>query len=135
MILLCLIMQNPGYLTVTADQDGLPVYVDNDSVGVTPLSRYALSPEEYNVGFFPQDSIEDASWRFKEGTVSALWKLARYSAGIVKVRIAPDTVAKIELSYEDVENAPRSAKLKVTGCLGSVFILGVLTTVALYAIF
>jgi hypothetical protein len=60
-ILLCVLMQNPGYLTVTADQDGLPIFVDNDSVGVTPLTRYALPPEEYNVGFFPQDSIEDAS--------------------------------------------------------------------------
>lgn len=128
-------MQTQGFLEVTADQDSLPVYVDNDQVGITPLINYALPPDEYNVGFFPQDSIEDASWRFKEGAVSALWEIARYSAGIVKVRIAPDSLTKVELRYDDVKNAPRSAKLKVTGCLGGAFLLGVLTTVALYAIF
>jgi hypothetical protein len=53
----------------------------------------------------------------------------------VKVRIAPDSITRIELNYEDVEKAPRSAKLKISGCLGGAFLVGVLTTVALYAIF
>jgi hypothetical protein len=128
-------MQTQGFLEVTADQDSLPVYVDNDQVGITPLTDYALPPDEYHVGFFPQDSIEDASWRFKEGNINALWKLARYGEGIVKVRIAPDSLTKVKLYYKHVENAPRKAKLKVTGCLGGAFLLGVLTTVALYAIF
>jgi len=134
-LLFYIIIQTPGFLEVTADLDSLPVYVDNDSVGVTPLSRYALSPDEYHVGFFPQDSIEEASWRLKKGSISALWQLARYSEGVVKVRIAPDTITRVELSYKDVQNAPRKAKLKVSGCLGGTFLLGVITTVVLYAIF
>lgn len=135
LLFMLMVGQDTGYIEVIADQDGLPVYVDDDSVGITPLIKYALPVDEYHVGFFPQDSIEEASWRFKEGNINALWKLARYSEGIVKVRIAPDSLTKVELSYRNVKNAPRSAKLKVTGCLSGAFLLGVLTTIALYAIF
>jgi hypothetical protein len=134
-ILMVLIIQHHGFLEVTADQAGLVVYVDNDSVGVTPLIKYALPPDDYNVGFFPQDSIEQASWRFKEGNINALWQLARYSEGIAKVRIAPDSLTKVELNFANVKSAPRKAKLKITGCLGGVFLLGMLTTIALQAIF
>lgn len=135
LLILIIVVQTQGFLTVTADIESLPIYVDNDSVGITPLIRYALVPDDYHVGFFPQDSIEDASWRFKKGSIKALWQLARYSEGIIKVRIAPDTLTKVELSFNDVQNAPGSAKLKASGCLGGVFLLGVLTTVVLYAIF
>jgi hypothetical protein len=129
-----LLAQEQGFLNVTADRDSLVVYVDNDSIGITPLINYALVPDEYHVGFFPQDSIEEASWDLKSGSVSALWRLARYSEGVVKVRIAPDTLTRVELSYQAVNRAPGKAKLKVTGCLGGAFLLGVLTTIALYAI-
>jgi hypothetical protein len=135
LLLFILLAQNQGFLSVDADQDSLAVYVDNDSVGITPLIKYPLAPDQYHIGFFPQDSIEEASWELKNGSISALWKLARYSEGIVKVWIASDTLTSVELSYKAVEKAPGKAKLKVTGCLGGAFLLGVLTTVALYAIF
>lgn len=125
---------NSGYLTVLADQDSLPVYVDDDYAGRTPLLRHALAPDEYNVGFFPQDSLEEASWRFKEGSFGALWQIARYSEGIVKVRIAPDSLTRVELNYRRVEQAPGRAKLKVGACLGGTFILGVLSTLAVEAL-
>jgi hypothetical protein len=124
-----------GYLTVTADREGLTVFVDDDSIGVTPIIRYELKPDEYDVGFFPQDSIEQASWRLKNGSINAIWKIAKYGEGIVKVRIEPGRETVVELSYAAVAKAPGKAKMKVFGCLGGTFILGVLLTLAVQAIF
>jgi hypothetical protein len=134
-LLLVLAQLHSGYLSVQADQDSLPIYVDDEYIGVTPVLRYPLAPDKYNVGFFPQDSIEQASWRFKEGSIGALWKIAKYGEGTVKVRIAPDTVTTVILNYKDCMAAPRKAKLKVGGCLGGVFLLGVVTTLVFQAIF
>ena len=136
MILLILMTQiHNGYLSVQADQDSLPVYIDNEYVGVTPILKHPLVPNEYNVGFFPEDSMEQASWRFKEGSMSALWRIAKYSEGIVKVRIAPDTVTAVTLNYRNCMTAPGKAKLKVGGCLGGVFLLGIGTTLVFQMIF
>jgi hypothetical protein len=136
MILLVLIAQlNVGYLTVQADQESLSVYVDNEYIGVTPIIRHPLLPDNYNVGFFPQDSIEQASYRLKEGSISALWAIAKYGEGTMKVRIAPDQVTKITLNYRNTMAAPGKAKLKVGGCLGGVFLLGVGTALLLHAVF
>ena len=136
MILLLMIAQlHGGYLSVQADQDSLPIYVDDDYIGVTPIVRYPLAPDKYNVGFFPQDSIEQASWRLKEGSISALWAIAKYGEGTVKVKIAPDAVTAITLSYKDCMAAPGKAKLKVGACLGGVFLLGVGTALLLHAVF
>jgi hypothetical protein len=136
MILLFLIAQlNTGYLTVQADQDSLPVYVDDEYIGLTPVIRHPLAPDKYNVGFFPQDSIEQASWRLKQGSISALWAIAKYSEGTVKVSIASDKVTKITLNYRNTMAAPGKAKLKVGGCLGGVFLLGVGTALLFHAVF
>lgn len=136
MILLLLVVQtNCGYINVQADQDSLPVFVDNEFIGKTPVLKYPLLPDEYNIGFFPQDSVEEASWRLKDGNISALWKIAKYSEGIVKVKINPNAITTIKLNYEKVKKAPSKAKLKIIGCLGGVFVLGILTTLAVQAIF
>lgn len=136
MILLLFILHaDEGYLTVKADRDSMPIYVDDDFIGRTPIDEYALPPDEYNVGFYPQDSIEEASWQLKDGHVSALWKIVKYSEGIVKVRIVKDKLSTVTLNYKKVEQAPGKAKLKMGGCIGGVFLLGVLTTLALQAVF
>ena len=136
MILIILLTQlNNGYLTVRADRDSLPVYVDNDYIGQTPVIKYPLKPDEYSVGFFPQDSIENASWRFKSGSLGALWKVARFGEGIVQVRVAPDSLTEIELSYRRVTQAPGRAQCLVGGILSGVFVLGVLVTLAVQKIF
>jgi len=136
MILLVLIAQlNVGYLTVQADQDSLPVYVDDEYIGVTPITKHTLVPDQYNVGFFPQDSIEEASWRLKQGSISALWAIAKYGEGTVKVQIKPDAVTKVNLNYSNTMAAPGKTKLKVGGCLGGVFLLGVGTALLLHAVF
>jgi hypothetical protein len=132
MLILLLFFQlndDVGYLTVTADLDSLPVFVDDDLIGSTPVLKYALKADEYNVGFFPQDSVEAASWRLKDGSLGALWKIARYSEGIVKVRIVANSVTTVVLNYKKVQAAPGKAKLKVFGCLGGTFVLGVISGV------
>lgn len=136
MLIMLLIAQlNPGFLTVRADQDSLPVYVDNDFVGRTPLVHFPLKPDEYSIGFFPQDSIEDASWRFKSGQLGALWKIARYGEGMVEVRIAPDSVTEVTLDYQRVKRAPGRAKCLFSGVVGGIFALGVIVALAVQKIF
>ena len=136
MILLLLFTQiNNGFLTVRADRDSLPVFVDNDFIGRTPVIKYALKPDEYNVGFFPQDSIETASWRFKSGSLGALWKIVRYGEGIAKARIAPDSLTEVELNFRQVARAPGRAKRLIGGILAGFFALGVLATLAVQKIF
>jgi len=135
MIFLLFLQINDGYLTVRADKDGLPVFVDDDFIGNTPVIRYPLKPDEYNVGFFPQDSIETASYQFKNGDIGALWRIAKYGEGIVKVKIEPNKETIVELNYKAVRSAPSKAKAKVLSCLGGVFILGILATLGFQAIF
>jgi hypothetical protein len=126
---------NYGYLNVNADQDSLPVYVDDELIGKTPIKNYPLKPDEYLVGFFPQDSIEHASWQLKRGSIGALWKIIKYGEGVVRVQILPKKITMVELNYESVKKAPGKAKLKMGCCLGGVFILGILTGLGVHAIF
>lgn len=134
-ILLIFLQLNDGYLTVRADKDSLPVYVDDDFIGKTPIIKYPLKPDEYDVGFFPQDSIETASYQFKNGNLGALWRIAKYGEGIVKVKIEANKETIVDLNYAAVRSAPGKAKLKVFGCLGAMFVLGVLSTLAVQSAF
>jgi len=126
---------NTGYLSVTADQDSMPIYVDNAYIGKTPISKYPLPPERYTIGFFPEDSVEAASWRLKNGSISAIWQLAKYGEGVVKVEIAPNKTTTVQLDHREVMRAPGRAKLKVAACLGGTFILGMLSVLAIQAVF
>lgn len=136
LVLVFLVTQlNTGYLTVTADQDSLPIYVDNAYIGKTPVSKHPLPPERYTVGFFPEDSVEAASWRLKNGSITALWQLAKYGEGIVKVDIARNKTTTVQLDYREVMKAPGRAKIKVAACLGGTFLLGVLSVLAIQAVF
>jgi hypothetical protein len=134
-IFLLFLQMNDGYLTVHADKDGLPVFVDDDFIGNTPVIKYRLKPDEYDVGFFPQDSLETASYQFKNGNMGALWRIAKYGEGIVKVKIEPNKETIVDLNYQAVRSAPGRAKAKIFGCLGGAFILGILSTLAFQAIF
>ena len=135
LIFLLLFQINDGYLTVRAEKAGLPVYVDDDYIGNTPIIKYPLKPDEYNVGFFPQDSIETASYQFKNGDIGALWRIAKYGEGTVKVKIEPNKETIVELNHRAVRAAPGKAKARVFSCLGGVFILGILATLGFQAIF
>ena len=126
---------NTGYLSVTANQDSLSIYVDNVYIGKTPISKYPLPPERYTIGFFPEDSVEAASWRLKNGSISAIWQLAKYGEGVVKVEIVPNKTTTVQLDHRRVMRAPGRAKLKVAACLGGTFILGVLSVLAIQTVF
>jgi hypothetical protein len=134
-ILLIFVQLNHGYLNVNADVESLAIYVDDELIGKTPIVKYPLMPGKYNVGFFPQGKVEEASWQLKNGKIGALWKIAKYSEGIVKVRIEEDKITTVTLNYDKVKKAPGKAKLKASCCLGGTFILGVLVTLAVQAIF
>ncbi len=133
--LLILIQSGTGFLNVKADQDSLPVYVDNDYIGKTPIIRHPLKADEYNVGFYPQDSIETASWQIKQGKIGALWRIAKYGEGTVKARIADNSVTTVELNHRKTMAASGKTKLKVFGCLGGVFAVGVIAGIGLSALF
>ncbi len=124
-----------GYLSVHADQDSLPIYVDNDYIGKTPVNDYPLTADRYTVGFFPEDSIEAASWRVKNGSIRAIWQLARFGEGVAKVDIAPNRSTTVRLDYGNVVRAPGRAKLKVAAVLAGSFMLGVLSVLAVQAAF
>lgn len=134
MILVLLMQTGDGYLTVHADQNGLPVYLDNDLIGTTPIERYPVKPGEYDVGFFPSDSVEQASWQLKDGNMGALWRVARFGEGMVKARIAADHLTTVELNYARTNRAPTRLRLKIGGCIGGTFVLGVLATLAVQAL-
>ncbi|MEO0135913.1 MAG: PEGA domain-containing protein [candidate division WOR-3 bacterium] len=136
MIILLLLMQiDEGYLTVRSEKDGLPIYVENDYIGKTPIIKYPLKPGEYNVGFFPQDSIETASYQFKNGNLGALWRIAKFGEGMVKVKIEANKETIVNLNYDAVRTAPTKAKARVFSCLGGMFIMGILATLCFQAIF
>src|SRR4030042_1487812 len=136
MIILLIVGQiSTGFLNVKADQDSLPVYVDNDYIGKTPIIRYPLKTDEYNVGFFPQDSIETASWQLKQGRLGALWRVAKYGEGTVKAKIANNSVTTVELNYKKTIAAPGKTKFKEFSFLGGVFTIGVLAGIGLSALF
>lgn len=135
MIILIVAQISTGFLNVKADQDSLPVYVDNDYIGKTPIIRYPIEPDEYNVGLFPQDSIETASWQLKQGKLGALWRIAKYGEGTVKAKIADNSVTTVELSYKKTMSAPGKTKFKVFGCMGGVFAIGILAGIGLSALF
>ncbi|MCX7994883.1 MAG: hypothetical protein N3A65_03800 [candidate division WOR-3 bacterium] len=134
-IILIFLQMSDGYLTVKADKDGLPIYVEDECIGTTPIIKYPLKPDEYNVGLFPQDSIENASYQFKGGNLGALWRIAKFGEGTVKVKIEPNKETVVVLSHKTVLAAPGKAKAKVFSCLGGVFILGILATLGFQAIF
>ena len=135
-VLIFLIAQmGNGYLCVHADQDSLPVYVDNDYIGKTPVTDYPLTADRYTVGFFPEDSIEAASWRVKNGSIRAIWQLARFGEGVAKVDIAPNRTTTVRLDYSSVMRAPGRAKLRVAAILAGSFMLGALSVLAIQAAF
>ncbi len=135
MLFFLLLQLENGYLTVRADRAGLPVYVDDDFIGNTPIIKYPLKPDEYNVGFFPQDSVENAAYQLKSGDIGALWRIAKFGEGIVKVKIESNKETIVDLNHKAVTAAPGKAKAKVFSCLGGVFILGILATLGFQAIF
>jgi hypothetical protein len=134
-LLFLLTQANDGYLSVLSDVEGLSVYVDSDSIGVTPIGKHTLTPGTYTVSFFAEDSFEAVYNQIKHGSVkkklSSLWQLSRYGAGTQRVRIVSDALNEVYINKEKVDKAAGKTKRRFYLGVGGVFATGLLSGVLL----
>jgi hypothetical protein len=127
---------NNGYLSVNYDQAGRIVYLDGDSIGVTPIKNYPLKPGEYSVSLFSSDTIEGKYWKIASGSIgsrlSGLYDLTKIGVATHRVEIGPNQASVINFSLKKINHAPTKAKLGTVCCIGTgfsiAFLLGVLVT-------
>ena len=117
-----------GFLNVQADRVGLVVYLDRDSIGVTPLVNYPVEPGEYWVSIFSPDSTESHYYVLQSGSLGerlgTLWQLARVNKGTTRVAIQSGASRDVFFSRQQIESAPARAKWLTAGCIGVPFLLG-----------
>lgn len=120
-----------GYLTVLSKEGDLPIYLDGEYFGKTPIIKERLKPGKYMISLFSAESMEISYEKVKRGSIfqklSGLWDLAKYAGGTERIRIAPDTLTEISLSQRNAENFKRKAKIYLFSSLTSVFLLGLIT--------
>lgn len=132
LILLCLFgyataqpFINNGYLNVNSNPTGLIVYLEGDSIGITPIQNYPLAQGEYSVSLFHSDTIESKYWNLSSGGIgakySALLDLSKVGAGTKKAVIKPNQVTEVFFSMPKINRAPTKVKLATTCCIGSGF--------------
>ncbi|MCS7249305.1 MAG: PEGA domain-containing protein [candidate division WOR-3 bacterium] len=130
-----LIFLQYGYLTVLSEEGNLPVYLDGDYFGKTPIVKEKIKVGKYTISLFSKDSMELTYQKFKRGSIfqklSSLWELAKYSKATEMIRIAQDSLTEIFLSKKGAEKAKRKAKIYFFSSLSSIFLLGVLTGILL----
>ncbi|MCX8015523.1 MAG: PEGA domain-containing protein [candidate division WOR-3 bacterium] len=132
--LLTTTQENYGYLNVNSNPMGLVVYLDGDSVGVTPIKYYQLKPGNYTVSLFASDTIENKYQQFSEGNLTAkysiLLDLAKIGAATQPVTIKPNQTSEVFFSLSKINRTPNKIKLATACCFGGgfsiAFILGYL---------
>ncbi|MEO0052905.1 MAG: PEGA domain-containing protein [candidate division WOR-3 bacterium] len=86
-------LASPGFLSVNSQPAGMPVYVEGESVGITPLMRHQLEPGNYWVTVVSNDSLERLYQTVRTAApgrrLAALWSLARIDAASTRVEILP----------------------------------------------
>ena len=125
---------NNGYLSVNYDFAGRVVYLDGDSIGVTPIKNYPIKPAEYSVSLFSSDTIEDKYWRLSSGSIgsrlSGLWDLTKVGVATQRIEIKSNQVSEINFSLKKINQAPNKIKFGAVCCFGTgftaAFLLGVL---------
>ncbi|MEO0076729.1 MAG: PEGA domain-containing protein [candidate division WOR-3 bacterium] len=123
-----------GYLNVNSNPMGLVVYLDGDSIGITPISNYQLKPKNYTISLFATESIEHKYWRFSEGGLATkyatLLDLAKIGAGTRQVVIKANQTSEVFFSLSQINRTPTKIKIATSCCLGSgftiAFVLGYL---------
>ena len=117
-----------GFLGVQADRAGLVVYLDNDSIGITPLTNHPVEPGEYWVSIFDPDSTQNLYYVLQSGSLGArlgtLWQLARVNKGTTRVAIQSGERRDVFFSLQQVARAPAQAKWLAAGCVSVPFLLG-----------
>ena len=138
-LLFLLAQANDGFLSVLSDVEGLTVYVDSDSIGVTPIGKHTLTPGTDTVSFFAEDSFETVYNQIRRGSVkkklSSLWQLSRYSAGTERVRIVSGALNEAYISKEKVDKAAGKTKRRFYLGVGGVFATGLLSGILIRSAF
>lgn len=108
-----------GYLTVNSYPVGKIVYLDGDSIGITPIINYPLAVGEYTISLYPSERIESEYWRLAQGNLcnkfSSLWELTRIGAATKRVKIVENEVTEVFFSDKKINCAPTKAKLTLSG--------------------
>jgi len=117
-----------GLLNVQADRAGLVVYLDNDSIGTTPLLNHPVESGEYWVSIFNPDSTQSHYYVLQSGSLDerlgTLWQLARVNKGTTRIAVRSGESRSVFFSLRQVERAPAQAKWLTAGCIGVPFLLG-----------
>lgn len=138
-LLLIFTQSECGYLSVSSESKGMSVYVNNDSIGITPVDKYPLKPGKYTVSFFTEDSFDIVYNQIKHGSItkklSGLWLLARYDAGTQRVSIEPDSVIELFISKKEIDKALGKAKRTCLLGVGGIFVTGLISGILLSQVF
>lgn len=117
-----------GYLNVQSDRAGLVVYLDKDSIGSTPITRYPVEPGEYWVSIFHPDSTQRRYDVLQAGSLGerlgTLWYLAKVNKGTTRVAVGLGENREVFLSLRQAEQAPAKAKWLAAGCVCAPLLLG-----------
>lgn len=124
-------LASPGFLSVSSQPAGMPVFIEGDSVGTAPVVRYQLEPGNYWVTVVSNDSLERLYQTVRTGALgrrlAALWALARIDAASTRVEILPAMETKVEISARTMEQSACRAKWLLGGSVFGLFGLGVIT--------
>ncbi|MEO0119224.1 MAG: PEGA domain-containing protein [candidate division WOR-3 bacterium] len=131
LLLSLLIFSQYGYLTVLSEEGDLPVYLDGDYLGKTPIVKERVKPGKYTISLFSENEMEIAYEKLKKGALfqklSSLWELAKYSGATERIRVAPDSITEIFLSKKNAENNKKKAKIYFFSSISGIFLLGLIT--------
>lgn len=130
-LLTLFIFSQYGYLTVLSEESNIPVYLDGNYLGKTPIVKEKIKVGKYTISLFSEENMEITYEKFKRGSIfqkfSSLWELAKYSGATERIRIAPDSLTEIFLSKKNAEKSKRRAKIYFFSSLSSIFLLGLIT--------
>lgn len=120
-----------GYLTVLSEEGDLPVYLDGNYLGKTPIVKEKIKAGKYTVSLFSEQEMEMTYNKLKRGSIfqklSSLWELAKYSGATERIRVAPDSLTEIFLSKRNAEYTKRNAKIYFFSSISTIFLLGLIT--------
>ncbi len=119
---------NPGFLSVRSDPPGFPIFVESDSIGITPINRYQLDPGKYWVTVVSNDSLESLYRQLRTAGISrklsALWTLARIDGATSQIEVLPGMETSVLINYNTMQRNACQTKWLFAGTLGGIFAIG-----------
>ncbi len=127
-----------GLLTVRSDLAGVPLFLDGDFIGTTPLTLARVKAGEYSLVPASSDSLENLYWRLRNAglcsKLNALWTLARIDAATSRVTVQPGKTSSVTISAREIETGACRAKWIVFGGAGGLFLAGLLSGILIYSL-